>query len=351
MANDFISRSTGPLHTDWQFNKKGSFPFVKPNRYKRLVATETLGINLEQWYTPKGSVAQNVSALTLFNKSIELETSLERNLLYNLQRKVHNRALSKLDAELTVCSNFFESWYERREVYNMVGTVGKELLDFATNFRKPKYWKRKGKKVKRPETLPEAWLTYQFGIVPLVGTLDAAMKGLGKPLAPSSFKSTSSAPYSGKFSNDPSVESPTWVKGTYRKTIGCTGWPNPNPNVALANLGGLTTPFSTSWSVIPWGWAIDYFVNVSQLLQNVELKHPGVTCSDWYETEKFDTTWIGYCVGRTVPHRYRLSGVGSQMTRRVISKPDYKPVLDFPLLGSNSFANLFSALALTMKGK
>lgn len=337
--------------------QKGVFPFTKPNPYTRVHLIEKDAIvKFSTDHDVVGRVTKNLQVSNTFERC-RTETGTNGYLRLQMMNGVHNKALSKLDSELQVASNFFESWYERREVYKMVGSIGKELLEFATNYRKPKYWKRKGKASKAPSNLPAAWLTYQFGIVPLIGTLDTALKGLGLPLQAHAFKSTSADKFSG------TIPFGTWgfpldYEGTYRKTIGCTVIPNPNPNVALLNLGGFTTPFSTAWSIAPWGWAIDYFVNVSELLSNLEMKHPGVTSYDYYSTEKWDITWDGVTKDwdrDAVPERlrvlYRWNGEGHLVTRSLIGTPSYKLKLGFPTLGTNQFANLFAALALTMKGK
>lgn len=335
---------------------KGVKPYVKPNKYYMVNAHEDNGRNtISNQGRKVGDVNIYVNLSAEFGevkRSTNTTSTLVRN---NFYAGVHNRALTKLDDKLTISSNFFESWYERREVYKMVGAVGQEILDFVKNFRKPKYWAKKGKGIK-PSSLPEAWLTYQFGIVPLIGTLDTAMKGLGLPLESLSFKSQARAPFEDKYTNTYS-RAEIWYTGTYGKTLGCTVTPNPNPNVALLNLGGFTTPLSTAWSVIPWGWAIDYFVNVSDLLSNLEMKHPGVRTSNWYQTEMWDLSFQGLHKnsGSTAimnPIVCLRSGKIICVERKLLtSAPKFKLHLDLPLLGTNKFANLFSAVALTMKGK
>lgn len=335
---------------------KGTKPYVKPNNYVSFNSFETAGRNIIPYGgREKGAVNPAVNLPGEFGEIRAGTRTVEGILLRkNFYAGVHNRALTKLDDKLTISSNFFESWYERREVYNMVGTVARELLEFTQNFRKPKYWAKKGRGVK-PSTLPEAWLTYQFGIVPLIGTLDTAMKGLGLPLEAVSFKTQARGDFSGKYQvKSGATRKELWYTGTYGKTIGCTVTPNPNPNVGLLNLGGLTTPFSTAWSVIPWGWAIDYFVNVSDLLSNLEMKHPGVTTSDWYTTEMWDLSFHGRHNTSSLidPIACLRSGKYFLVERKKLSSaPGFKLHLDLPLLGSNKFANLFSAIALTMKGK
>lgn len=263
-----------------------------------------------------------------------------------LETPMHNRALEKLQGELTVCQNLFETWYERKQAYDLLFSAGENMLDFLVNWRKPQYWKKHAKSVK-PSTLPEAWLTYQFGIKPLVGTVNSAMLGLGQPLTSATFSGSSRQTLV-----FPISWTDVFAKCDYVYKLGCTVSPKQNPNMHLLNIGGITTPFSTAWSVIPWGWAVDYFFNVSQLLSNFEDTHPGVSITNTYVTRYNKGVWFGahptirngvpYCVYDGIFH-YTLRDTSVPLT--------YRPELKFPKLGSNQVANLFSAIALTMKGK
>ena len=259
---------------------------------------------------------------------------------------MHNRALEKLHEKMTVSQNLFETWYERKQTYDLLLGAGEHVLDFLVNWRKPRYWKRHAKSV-RPSTLPEAWLAYQFGIKPLVGTIDTAVQGLGQPLLSATFSGSSRQKFV-----FPVLWTDVFAKCDYVYKLGCTIAPNPNPNMHLLNLGGITTPFSTAWSVIPWGWAVDYFVNVSQLLNNFEVTHPGITVIDTYVTRLNKGTWFGEHPTKKNDVPYcTFDGVFHYMHRDTSVPLTYKPELKFPKLGSNQIANLFSAIALTMKGK
>lgn len=228
--------------------------------------------------------------------------------------------------------------------------AGKEILLFLENWRKPVYWKRFAGKVKQPSSLPEAWLTVQFGVKPLVGTVDTMLHNLGRPLKDAKFKETSGtsrhhAQYTPKDPFNRHVE----FTLKYRKTIGLFVRCNPNPNLGLMNVVGLGMPYSTTFQVLPWGWAVDYFANVSQLLSNFESKHPGVEVYGHWSTVKYDLDFV--------QQRYLGDGLAvknvissHQMTRTTnLDTPRYQPTWSFPLLGSNQLANLFSAIALSMK--
>lgn len=334
-------------------------PFKKPLIHRVVDCTETLGKRRESWQAygmPKPVWYETDSPHGWvqpygLHKEISAREGHFESAPFFLKNSIvgaQNKALSKVDEQLTVASNLFESWYERREVYTLLQTAGTELLDLVRNFKHPKYWKKKFKQSKAPTNLPAAWLTYQFGIVPLVGTIDTCLNSLAVPLPTTPIRGK------GTFTHQRKL---TWAgyydtSFEYMVKYGCTAIPNPNPNVALANIGGLTMPFSTAWSVVPWGWAVDYFVNVSEVLQNFEVKHPGVTTTDWYITQVCKTTWTGVATKGVDPEVQTafFKGHGYTMERDPIDRPDYQLHFNFPLLGSNKAANLFSAIALTLSG-
>lgn len=282
--------------------------------------------------------------------------------------KAHNKALSKVDDQLRTADSFFEDWYERQQAVKLLQNVGKSLFNFVTGWKNPKYWKGIAKK-SRPKDLPSAWLAYQFGVKPLVGGVDRAMNLLSVDFPVMKISGSSSDTYDYKLgrlfqvNNYPFNNHET---GTALVKIGCevTGV---NPNRALSGATGLNEPFSSVWNVLPWGWAVDYFVNVGQLLGNMENKHPGITVENWYVTrfaKSKVTSEMDYKgLEKQFPgnpaivdiirrnYAYSFSGDYYYMRRTVGSAPSYKLEFKAPKLGGNQMANLFAAIALTMSGK
>lgn len=317
--------------------------FKTPMAYKHYYAIERNG------YLNPGFWGGEKPNQVWINRTSDASSNV--SLLVNRRNKIqdslHNRALEKLLAQLDVCENLFEAWYERREAYSMLISAGSEVLKFVTNWRKPAYWKNISKTA-RPSTLPEAWLAYNFGIKPLVQSIDTALHKLAEPLPSATFNG------SAVLSDDIFKLSfnTTFMKVSHFYKLGCTVQPNPNPNYALANIAGLTTPFSTAWSVIPWGWAVDYFVNVSQLLSNFEVRHPGVSIKHGYTTYFSKGGWFGHhpTFNNGRPY-FVVDGSIFYMERQRSLDLKYKVQLSFPPLGGGQFANLFSAIAITLKGK
>lgn len=286
-----------------------------------------------------------------------------------LQRnEVWNKALTKVDDQLNYITNLFEAWYERREAYSMLGTCLRGILTFAKNFRNPRYLKKlrdaAGKTAKRPETLPEAWLLWNFAIKPLVGTIEDIFALLSQPMPVVWVEGASGYLTEGVYDNRASQKEGVYVeyKTNYivKHGLRVTGL---NPNAALLNSMGMTTPFSTAMSVVPWGWAVNYFINVSELLNNFEVRWPGVNIDTGYSTTfvktKYDghygmstasgiDVWLpnnGFDKFRNPVEYLDYDGEITSMTR-VVNIPKYKLNISYPALGTSQFANLASAIAL-----
>lgn len=284
------------------------------------------------------------------------------------KNEVWNKALTKVDDQLNYITNLFEAWYERREAYSMLGTCLRGILTFAKNFRNPRYLKKlrdaAGKTAKRPETLPEAWLLWNFALKPLVGTIEDIFSLLSKPMPIVWVEGASGYSTEGTYDNRTSQKEGVFVKYKtdyiVKHGLRVTGL---NPNAALLNSMGMTTPFSTAMSVVPWGWAVNYFVNVSELLNNFEVRWPGVNIDTGYSTTFVKTKYDGHYGMLTAsgidvwlpnngfdkyknPVEYLdYDGEITSMTRTV-GIPKYKLNISYPALGTNQFANLASAIAL-----
>lgn len=291
---------------------------------------------------------------------------------YLEKNEVWNKALNKIDEELSYISNLFEAWYERREAYSMLGKCLKGILTFAKRWKDPKYWKEMraatGKTVKDPKSLPQAWLLWNFAIKPLIGTIEDIFNLFSKDMPYFWVEGSSIANATGVYDNRTSQKEGVMVNYDTQYIVKHGVRVSAlNPNAALLNTMGMTTPFSTAVSVIPWGWAVNYFINVSELLSNFEVRWPGVELDAGYSTVFVKTKYNGhygeqtaYDIDPWLPNngfdKFRnpvehigFNGEVTSMTR-TIGIPDYKVNLSYPPLGSSSFANLASAIALTMAG-
>lgn len=352
-----------------KFRSKQSKPYADPLAYSSLVWDERdcrsryFDFNAGR---PAGTLIPDYLGILkeVFGPSTGISSN-ERN-------EVWNKALAKVDDKLTYITNLFEAWYERKEAYQLLGSCLKGILTFVKRWKDPRYWvemrKIGGKTIKDPKSLPQAWLLFNFAIKPLVGTIEDIFKFFSKEIpyfwvdgasglnVSKPFENLSSLTYGIKLKHDTSYI----VKhGVRIKMI--------NPNMALINAMGLSTPVSTAMSVVPWGWAVNYFINVNDLISNFEIRWPGVELDAAYSTTFIKKKYTGFYrmptahgIDPWLPEngydkfKNPLDYVGLNgeivSMNRTIKQPDYKVHVTYPPLGSSSFANLTSAIALTMAG-
>lgn len=362
----------------YAYRSRQDRPYKEPLPYERFIRLESGCVALynswEKNYPRLGNVHEaSLRNVTAWVKAYHLGDNSSGSLsaeIRNLRVSAHNKALNKLADKLSYVSNLFEAWYERKEAYTLLGQCLKSLSNLLLNWKKPKFWsnlvRSAGKKAKQPATLPEAWLLLQFAIKPLVGTIDDCMtlllkdfplmwedatSGADIPL----FKWNTGADYDLYFESDLYI-----VKHGARYTA-------LNPNAQLSNIMGLTTPVSTFANVLPWVWAVNYFVNLNEVISNFEVRFPGITVDKSYTTVVSKTTRFGEMTSTASPFKLKANGRDGMPAdqpyvkikgtcvhfKRTVSNtvPSYKLERKFPALGSNQFANLTSAIALTMKGK
>lgn len=281
---------------------------------------------------------------------VPLDNSIVGDLLSsNTLANVRNRCISKIVGDAQLVDNYFEAIYERNQAMALAASAAKKLLDFLINFKKPKYWK--GVVKRQPKDLPEAWLTYNFGVKPLIGTIDSAMKLLGKPYPTVILKGGAGAPIKlSRVDEGEEINDTHFATGSYFQQMRAYVSPNGNPNAALANIVGLSTPFSTAMSVLPWGWAVDYFVNCSQLLNNIEDEFPGIYFNGVWQSIMCKVDFGSVRLDK-ITNETTVNYGEAHCFYREPTALRYALEFSFPPLGGNQFANLASAIALTMKGK
>lgn len=103
-------------------------------------------------------------------------------------------------------------------------------------------------------------------------------------------------------------------------------------------------------AVVPWGWAVEYFVNVSELLSNFENTHPGLIIENAFSTTMIRTS--PRILHTSKDKRVRDSRLEANIMsmERSLGVPKYVLEFSAPALGSNQAANLSSAIALTLLG-
>lgn len=210
-----------------------------------------------------------------------------------------NKALNKVYAHMNQAESLLVAWKERQKAIDLVTSNVRRLVTIAraVKRRDPKIVRAVLKRnpsakdiIKQPAGL---WLEYHFGIVPTVMDIHHAMGVLGHEFPIDSFSYSSMAnteliepiPRSGYF------------QGYTFKTITKIGGEiyGLNPDVALASMLGFGQPLSVAWEMTPFSWFVDYFVNVGELVKNVEPRFPGVRVRNQYTTTLIKSSgYLGY---------------------------------------------------------
>lgn len=308
------------------------------------------------------------------NARASLYDDVHRNDAYissNTKNTVHNKALDKVADKLEYVSNLFEAWYERREAYTLLGQCIRSVHTFFKRWKDPQYWRQMRKtfktKTKDPSSVPEAWLLWQFALKPLIMTIDDIINLLSQDLPILWVEGASGVSETKDVTrlNHQNEGYEMTYKYTYIVKHGVRV-KSLNPNAQLLNIMGATTPISSYLSVVPWFWAVNYFVNINAVISNLEVRFPGVNVDKTYTTTFLTTLGYGDAmvmamhskpiVGSSLQHRdhtrfWHVNASIVKMKRTVsTSVPPYKLALSYPKLGSNQFANLTSAIALIVKG-
>jgi len=112
------------------------------------------------------------------------------------------------------------------------------------------------------------WLEFHFGWSPLIGDIHDAMEVLVSPVLPIRVKVSKRIKYS--FVSDNQV---MLYDSYFNKHTGYIRWSMgsefavSNPNLYLLNRLGVINPLSVIWEVVPWSFVVDWFVNVSDFLE------------------------------------------------------------------------------------
>lgn len=77
---------------------------------------------------------------------------------------------------------------------------------------------------------------------------------------------------------------PRWVYEMECKTQYHYAYHYPNPNAGLLARLGFMNFAGNAWDIVPWSWAVDYFVNAGELLSNLQPRFPGVEFTQFYSS-------------------------------------------------------------------
>lgn len=216
----------------------------------------------------------------------------------SITRLMENKVITKLTKDADAQSDILAAWIERHKsvelLTDILGTALKTAI--AIKRRDPKIVRKIVSKnpqwkdvAKTPANL---WLGYHFGVVPTYHDIHSLMESITKGFQPLKISASTSSTYDVSFDYWPGIGwknagRPPTTQGSGRFTYiiksGATISVQ-NANTILLSRYGLTSPASVAYELTPWSWAVDYFVNVGQVISNIEPRFPGYKIVDGYTT-------------------------------------------------------------------
>lgn len=201
-----------------------------------------------------------------------------------------NKALDKMTAETGQAADLLVAFMERQKSLEMVGDGLMKLVRIARAIRRKDrklmrkviYGKSKAEAkmiLSRPANI---WLAYHFGIVPTISDIHHASGVLLKdpPILQVQSSSRDHFDESHNRNNwswhyDVSMVSRVKLQGEVTHV---------NRNKMLLGQLGLYNPLSAIYEMTPFSWFVDYFVNLGDILSNLEPRFPGVTFQNQFTT-------------------------------------------------------------------
>lgn len=230
----------------------------------------------------------------------------------------------------------------------------RQVLHVARSLKKrdvtaiKKYFERD--RVDRLSDVPSAWLEVQFVAKPLIGTVNTVCKQISNPSI-SRKVAYRSKPYPVQITGDgPSgpylavnLEYFAYMQGSISAE---------NPNSDFINRMGITDLIQTTYDLIPWSWAVDYFSNVGDVLGNLNPKYDRFIYDNFsWGIRRKGTFSENFTIWQRPPYETIWRSAQVETFIRNAGRPTSVSFdLDFDL-SIGQFTNLMSAIGLTLKGK
>lgn len=271
----------------WQTAKSPKPPYIRPLPYK--VDYVTTSVN------PGGIDENNIHNLATSQYGL-YGWLYQNNLPSDLRAafvESNNKGLEKFDEEVARVADVLVAAIEARSsvsellikplssLVNLARGIRKgdpKLVRRAVNFHR-KHGRDVTQIVKKPSGL---WLAYWFGILPTVSDIRHILH-MFEADTYKSVTARASAPFD--------LQQRTTREGGHNYEFSGRIYTRVQADVYLvdANRGllaelGITSPLRAAYELVPWSWALDYFVNVGQLLSNYDGKYAGLEFQNVFTT-------------------------------------------------------------------
>ena len=210
-----------------------------------------------------------------------------------------NKALAKVYDRMEQASDLLVAWKERQSALDLVAGNVRRLVTIARAIKRRdprivrRVLRRKPSAKDVIRTPAGLWLEYHFAIVPTIMDIHHALGifSFDFPVDKFSFTGGADAAYT-DYDRGEYAWYQHWEQ-TCRVKIGGEIYAL-DPNVSLASRLGFGQPLSVAWEMTPFSWFVDYFVNVGDLLTNLEPRFPGVKVRNQYTStfeKAYGTFW------------------------------------------------------------
>lgn len=200
-----------------------------------------------------------------------------------------NKALDKLYDKMGQLSDLRVAWKERQTAVDQLTSGIRSLVTIirAVKRRDPKIVRKVLRKYKNEPDIHDLvktpaglWLGYWFGVAPTVSDIHHAAGIFNHEFPVLKLDAV------GGFSDE--VAHSDTHSTIYRLKCKIGGnIVGIDPHVSLASRLGFGQPLSVGLEMVPFSWLVGYFVNIDQLVRNLEPQFPGIQIADKY------TTYVG----------------------------------------------------------
>lgn len=322
----------------------GVFEVDEPKLYDYRITYKGDGINPQLYYhfgatLVTGEPVRTSAAASIFGSKVQGNATAT------------NAALDKLYEKCQQAEALRVAWLEREKAIDLLISGTRLLVEAfkAIKRRDPKLLRTVLKKNPEASDILKApastWLVYWFGLVPTVADIHHALGVFAAPFPTVELDVTGGVDLMVKHGDVPKEF--FLLEGIARCKLGGT-LTAINPHLDLASRLGFGQPLSVAYEMMAFSWLLDYFVNVGQLIKNLEPRFPGLEFNKQYTTY-FGSGLASYRLGApyTVPER-TLTSWDCFFMERALGWPGYQPTITSPIELKLKQASYIVAVAIQL---
>jgi len=224
------------------------------------------------WYNPSDGVTSSYDWVETTHLSTRVQPltsfpGIPQGILDNMYAQTKTECLNRL---LDKKASIGPALGEARQTVDMFANLVKDGCRYLRAFKRGNFWKivRRNDGKGFYKSLSDAWLEYSYGWAPLAADIHAAQENVHRVLARGmaiSAKRGANYEHTAEYYR---------ADGDYNETIRTEhhmicelGAVLQHPEIAYLNTFGLINPASIAWELVPWSFAVDWFVPVGKTLE------------------------------------------------------------------------------------